>query len=111
MSLLVRDVSELPNGCDIIAVEGDSAKWLNARKMPRLIRLLRVPDLVDEPMVRVLLEDMKKLNLTRAAIVTSSGFSRTALDFANSRPIDLYSKDQLQEILDKVDIYGAARRS
>ncbi len=111
MSLLVRDISEIPNGCDIIAVEGDSAKWLNARKMPRLIRLLRIPDLIDEGMVRQLLEDMKKLSLTRAAIVTSSGFSRTALDFSNSRPIDLVNKDQLQEILDKVDIYGSARRS
>jgi tetratricopeptide (TPR) repeat protein len=111
LTLLVRDIQEIPNGCDIIAVEGDSAKWLNARKMPRLIRLLRVPDLVDETTVRALLENMKKLNLTRAAIVTSSGFSRTALDFANSRPIDLINKDQLQEILDKVDLYGAARHS
>ncbi len=111
MSLQVRDVSDIPNGCDLIAVEGDSAKWLNARKMPRLIRMMRSPDIIDDSMVRALLEQMKKLNLTRAAIVTSSGFSRSATEFADSRPLDLFNKDQLQELLEKVDLYGSSRRS
>ncbi|GAB1481522.1 tetratricopeptide repeat protein [Treponema sp.] len=111
LSLQVRDVMEIPNGCDIVAVESDSSKWLNARKMPRLIRLLRIPDMVDESMIRSLLEQMKKIGMTRAALVTSSGFSRSAMDFSDSRPIDLYNKDQLQEMLIGVDIYGSMRRS
>ena len=61
--------------------------------------------------LRVLLEQMKKLNMTRAAMVTSSGFPRSAMDFADSRPLDLYNKDQLQELLDTVDIYGSMRRT
>lgn len=109
--LQIRDVTEISNGCDLVAVEGDSAKWRNARKMPRLIRFLRTPDMVDETTVRALLEQMKNLGMTRAALATSSGFSRSAMDFADSRPIDLYNKDQLAEMLLNVDLYGDARRS
>jgi len=111
LSLQVRDITELPNGCDIIAVEGDSAKWRNVRKMPRLIRFFRMPEMVDESMVRTILEKVKQLNINRAVIVTSSGFTRTAMEFADSRPVELINKDQLQELLDKVDIYGTIHRS
>lgn len=111
MSLQVRDVIDKPNGCDIIAVEGDSIKWRNVRKQPRLIRFFRMPEMIDEAMVRRLLEETKKQNMTRSVIVTSSGFSRTALEFADSRPVELYNKEQLQDMLNQVDIYKALRRS
>lgn len=111
MSLQIRDVSEVANGCDIVAVEGESAKWLNARKMPRLIRFMRAPEMVDDGVVRGLMEMMKKIGMTRAVLVTSSNFSRTAIEFADSRPIDLVNKDQLTEMLNNVDIYGTAKRS
>jgi hypothetical protein len=81
------------------------------RKIPRLIRFFRIPELIDESMVRLVLEQIKKLNISRAVIVTSSGFSRTALEFADSRPIELYNKDQLQELFNTVDIYGSLRHS
>jgi HJR/Mrr/RecB family endonuclease len=70
-----------------------------------------MPEMVDESTVRAVLEQMKKLNLTRAMIVTSSGFTRTAIDFSDSRPIELINKDQLQELLGTVDIYGSMRRT
>lgn len=111
MTLQVRDVSEIQNGCDIIAVEGDSAKWRNVRKLPRLIRFYRKPEMIDDNVVRILMEQMKKLNMTRAVIVTSSGFTRSAQEFADSRPVELYNKDQLQELLDKTDIYGNTKQS
>ncbi len=111
MSLQIRDVSEVANGCDIVAVEGDAGKWLNARKMPRLVRFMRSPEMIDEAAVRGLMEMMKKVGMTRAVLVTSSSFSRTAMEYADSRPIDLINKDQLTEMLNGVDIYGNAKRS
>ncbi|MEW6563984.1 MAG: tetratricopeptide repeat protein [Spirochaetota bacterium] len=111
MSLQVRDVTEIQNGCDIIAVEGDAAKWRNVRKLPRLIRFYRKPEMIDDNLVRMLMEQMKKLNMTRAVIVTSSGFTRSAQEFADSRPVELINKDQLQELLNKTDIYGNAKKS
>jgi HJR/Mrr/RecB family endonuclease len=39
--------------------------------------------------------------------VTSSGFSRSALEFAENRSVELIKKDRLQELLAKA---GAAQR-
>jgi tetratricopeptide (TPR) repeat protein len=111
MDLNVKDIKPIPNGCDIIAMENDSAKWRNARKMPRLIRFYRMPELVDEAKIRAILEDIKNQNMTRGAVVTSSGFSKSALEFADSRPIELYNKEKLQELLHAVtDADNSKRR-
>jgi restriction endonuclease Mrr len=91
-------------------VEGDAAKWRNVRKLPRLIRFYRKPELIDDTAVRILMEQMKKLNMTRAVIITSSGFTRSAQEFADSRPVELFNKDQLQDLLNKTDIYGNAKK-
>jgi tetratricopeptide (TPR) repeat protein len=106
LALTVQNEKSLPTGCDIIAVENDSAKWRNVRKAPRLMRFFRIPDMVDEGKIRSLLDDMKKQNMARAMAITSSGFLRSAMDFADSRPVELFNKEQLQELLQKVDRDG-----
>ncbi len=98
LGLNVRDTSPLRDGCQFVAVEPQN-KWRNTRALPTLIRFLRVTDLVDESTVRSFHEEMKKLNITRGIIVSSSGFSRLAMDFAESRPVNLYDKDRLQSLL------------
>jgi tetratricopeptide (TPR) repeat protein len=110
MDLNVKDIKPIPNGCDIIAMENDSAKWRNTRKMPRLIRFYRMPEMVDEGKIRTILEDIKTQNMTRGGVVTSSGFSGSALEFANSRPVELYNKEKLQELLHNVTEGGNSRR-
>jgi tetratricopeptide (TPR) repeat protein len=99
MDLQVQNSKSLPEGCEITAIENDAAKWRNVRKMPRLIRFYRSPDPVDEPKVRSILDDAKSGNITRAAIITSAEFTRSALDYANSRPIELFNKEKLQAML------------
>jgi tetratricopeptide (TPR) repeat protein len=101
MGLSIRDISEIQNGVDIIAVESESDKWMAAKKMPRLIRFLRVSDNLDDGSVRSLLDQMKQLGIVRGSIVTSSGFSRTALEFAENRSVELLTKEKLQEMLAK----------
>ncbi|WP_028973767.1 tetratricopeptide repeat protein [Spirochaeta cellobiosiphila] len=99
MGLVVQDIKEIPNGSQIIAIEGDSAKWRNTRKMPKLIRFLRIPDMIEENIIRDLHEEMKSLGANRAIIFSSSNFSRMAITFAESRPVDLMNKDKLQNYL------------
>jgi tetratricopeptide (TPR) repeat protein len=103
MGLGVRDITDIPNGCQVIAVESESEKWRNARKQPKLLRFLRIPELISESTVRSLHEEMKNLGVTRGVVITSSNFSRKAIDFAETRPIDLVNKEQLQTILQKAD--------
>ncbi|MBT3274015.1 MAG: tetratricopeptide repeat protein [Spirochaetales bacterium] len=98
LDLSTNDISDIPNGCQIIAMEQES-KWRNARRMPRLIRLLRVADVVDLSAVRSIHEEMKKLSVLRGIIITSSRFSKSAVDFAETRPVDLIDKERLHTIL------------
>jgi tetratricopeptide (TPR) repeat protein len=103
IGLNVQDIKDIPNGCEILGVEAES-KMRNVRKIPKLVRLLRVAELIPESTVRALQDEMKSQNVPRGIIITSSNFSRKAVDFASNRPIDLYGKEQLQQILKKADI-------
>lgn len=103
LDLQVRDVKSTDGGSDIIAVEAQS-KWRNARKMPKLLRFLRITDTVDESTIRAVHEEMKKQNVTRGVVITSSIFSKKAADFAETRPIELCNKERLQELLKKITL-------
>ena len=97
----IRDVINTPNGVDFITVENESEKWLGTKKKPQLIRFLRVSEPLDDSSVRSLLDKMKKLGIIRGVIVTSSSFNRAAIEFAENRSVELYHKEQLQELLAK----------
>jgi tetratricopeptide (TPR) repeat protein len=101
--LTVRDVRQIEGGCEVIAVEPTS-KWRNAREMPKMLRFLRISDTIDESTVRDTHEAMRRQNITRGVIMCSSSFSREAAEFAQSRPIDLYGKDKLQALLQKIEM-------
>ncbi|MBN2874170.1 MAG: tetratricopeptide repeat protein [Spirochaetales bacterium] len=103
LNLAVRDVMSTQNGVDFIAVENESDKWLATKKMPHLIRFLRVSESLDDSAIRSLLDSMKKLGIIRGVIVTSSSFSRTAVEFAENRSVELYHKEQLQELFKKAN--------
>jgi len=111
MSLSIRDISDVPNGCQIVAVETESSKWRNARKMPKVLRFLRVPELISESTVRSLHEEMRNLGVARGIIISSSNFSRKAVEYAETRPIDLVNKDQLQELLKNIKLPKAKTRT
>jgi restriction endonuclease Mrr len=70
--------------------------------MPKLIWFLRVTEMVNETNIRIILEKMKNLNITRSIIITSANFSRMAIEYAESRPIELYDKERLKDLLGKI---------
>ncbi|MFP4209775.1 MAG: tetratricopeptide repeat protein [Alkalispirochaeta sp.] len=98
MGFSIQSIADEPNGAKVIAVEAKT-NWRNTKAMPHLIRFVRVAELIDEATVRETQEEMKSQNINRAAIVASSNFSRMAIDYAESRPIDLLNKDKLQKLL------------
>ncbi len=101
LKLEVRDVKTTPHGVEILAVEAEK-NWRSGRSMPRLILFMRDNDMIDVSIVRSLSEMMKKNNISRGIVVTSSNFTRTAIEFAETRPIDLVNKEQLSGVLKKV---------
>lgn len=98
LKLDTREISHLVNGCQIIAFEAES-KWRNVRKIPLLLRCLRVTEVIDESTVRSLHEEMKKTNINRGVLITNSTFSKRAYEFAETRPIDLFNKEKLTSVL------------
>jgi hypothetical protein len=110
LQLNIRDVSMTPNGVDLIAVENDSEKWMGTKKMPRLLRYLRVSEMLDDSAVRSLMDQMRKLGIIRGSIITSSSFNRSALEFGENRAVELFAKDQLQELLSKTTLPSVPHR-
>jgi len=103
MGLTVRDTRAVEGGCEIVAVEA-AGKWRNTRPIPKVVRFLRISDAIAEGSVRDTHEAMRRQNITRGMIMTSSSFSPEAQEFAESRPIDLVGKSKLQALLQKVEI-------
>ncbi|OQB01404.1 MAG: bacteriophage N4 receptor, outer membrane subunit [Spirochaetes bacterium ADurb.Bin215] len=106
LELSVRDIRETKYGCALVAVENDGEKWRNVRKMPRLILFYRDPNLIEDAFLRALQEEMKKQSIIRGIVITSSGFTRSALEFAESRPLELIGREKLEHMLSSVDLFG-----
>lgn len=98
MGLSIQSMTDEKDGVSLIAVEAKT-NWRNTKAMPNLLRFVRVAELIDEATVRQTYEEMRNQNITRAKIVASTNFSRMAMDYAESRPIELYNKDHLQKYL------------
>ena len=101
LDLHITDFKIMPDGCEIKAVENESEKWRNTRKIPRLLRYYRSADPIQEERVRLILEDAKAENIPKTAVFSSSGFSRSAINYASSRSVELFSTEKLKEMLDK----------
>jgi tetratricopeptide (TPR) repeat protein len=102
LGLSVQNTKSIEDGCQALCVEGGDGKWRNTRKTTVLLRILRSTDAVDEGAVRSFYEEMKTANVAKAVFLTSSTFSRTAASFVENRPIELWSKDKLQALLQKL---------
>ena len=101
LGLAVHDIEILSDtDIEIIATESEG-KWRNTRQTNRIVRILRTTDTIQEKMLRSLHESMKSKNATRVIVITSGEFAQSAIDFANTRPIELYGKKELIGILKK----------
>lgn len=99
----VQAARDTKNGCSIFGVEKGTEKWLNARKKPQLFLFLRDTEVVKEDYLRNVHEGMKKQNMFKAFIITSSSFSKEALEFAANRPLELIDSQKLEKLLEKVN--------
>jgi tetratricopeptide (TPR) repeat protein len=100
MGMSIQSVTEKNDTVQITAVDAAS-NWRTAKKQPKLIHFIRIAEMIEEATVREVHEQMRDGNVTRAYVVASSNFSRKAIDFAESRPIELVNKDKLQTLLKK----------
>jgi tetratricopeptide (TPR) repeat protein len=95
----VTDVQMLKQSCRVFVVEKNTGQWRNARKFPKIMLFLRNTSNVDLPVIRDFHEDLTSFKATRGMIFAGTQFTRTALEFAESRPIEIYDKEKLLGIL------------
>lgn len=88
------------SGCQLMCVEAASDDWRNMRKQAFLLRFYRDPEPVEDVIIREVLDQAKAANCTKAYFFTSSAFTRTAVNFAENRPIELVSKEKLERLLE-----------
>lgn len=101
MNLTINEINII-NDTEIEMLASESeGKWRNTRATNRLIRIIRTMDTVQEKFLRNLYESMKSRNATRIIVITTGDYAQTAVEFANTRPIELYSKNELINLLRK----------
>lgn len=86
---------------DIIAIEPEG-RFRNLRRGNRLIKIIRSTDIINDDVLRKLHESMKNKSATRVMIIAAGEFSQSAIEFANTRPIDLLGKAELVSLLKKL---------
>lgn len=86
---------------DFLATEQEG-KWRNTKRSNRVVKIRRDANLVNELLVRQIQEDMKKFQANRGLILSTSGFSPSAMEFAATRPIDLIDRKQMTTYLKKI---------
>jgi tetratricopeptide (TPR) repeat protein len=82
---------------EIFAAETEDRR--NTRRVQKLIRIIRTTEPINENPLRRLHEAIKAKNAARAVFITTGEFSQPAIDFSNTRPIELYDKTKLLSLL------------
>lgn len=101
MNFSINDINIISDTeIEIIASESEG-KWRNTRATNRIVRVLRSTETVQEKYLRSLHETMRSKNATRIIVITTGEFAQSAVDFANTRPIELYGKNELINMLRK----------
>ncbi len=75
----------------------------NTKRIYRLIRIYRTTTPVTDTMLRNLYDMMKPKNAQRIMVITTGDFTQSAIDYSNTRPIELFSKTKLIELLKRVN--------
>ncbi|HNR89484.1 MAG TPA: tetratricopeptide repeat protein [Spirochaetota bacterium] len=102
MGLTIMDVDIISDTViEILATETEG-KWRNTRRTNRIIRIMRNTDSVGDKLLRQLHESMKLRNATRVIIISTGEYSQSAVDFSNTRPIELLGKNELVGLLRNV---------
>ena len=90
--LSAGSVEQKKFGCMMVATESKNENWMNMRQSPYLLVFYREPDLIEDGVLRKLLEIVKSKNYVKVIIASSAGFTRTATGFSENRPIELIPK-------------------
>lgn len=100
LNLATTQADSKKSGCVLLCTEAKNDDWRNNRKFNYLLRFYRDPEPVEDVSIRELLDQGKKFNCTKCYFFSSTTFTRSAVNFAESRPIELVPKEKLEKLLE-----------
>ncbi len=102
MGLAVQDVF-LKNQdlVEIFALEPQS-RWRDAKRTTIIARVYRSAEAISYDDIRGLYDSMRKINAMRSICITANKFTKSAIEFAQIRPIDLVDKEELTKLLHSI---------
>jgi len=98
----IMDVDIMSDTDIEMLVTETEGKWRNTRRSNKIIRILRTTDTINDKLLRQLHEKMKPKNANRVVIISTGDYSQSAMDFSNTRPIELIGKGDLVKLLRQV---------
>lgn len=104
MELFTIQIKTTKNGCSLLARDARNDNWMANRQQQYRVDFYRVTDPIDDTAVRSLADEVKKMNYAKGFICASAGFTRTAENYAETRPVELINKDKLEKVLAKAGI-------
>ena len=104
LSCSPKDVNMTKSLCKIIAVDAKNENWRNVRQQLVLLIFHRESDMLEDSDLRTLVEEIQKQNYVKGIVCSSAGFTRSAMNFAETRPLELVGKEKLQQLLNKAEI-------
>ena len=101
-NLACQKATITPFGCAMLASEDKKDNWMNSKKHIYYVLFYRSTDVIEDTVVRKVSDELKSKGYSRGIIFASSDFSHSSITFAESRPITLVPKDQLEALFKKV---------
>ena len=102
MNLNITDLEIISDTeIEILAVETEG-KWRNSRQFNKIIRINRTTEALPDTYFRTVYDTMKPRNATTILIITTGDVSPKALEFVNTRPVNIKGKSELAELLKKI---------
>ena len=99
----ISEITAIDDYVDIVT-EVDTAKWADIV----IFRFFRTQNAIGELPIRDFYGKIKELKAGRGGCFTAGSFSEGAKRFIEGRPIDLFARDGLKRVLDRLSVGGKA---
>jgi len=83
-------------------VSESEGEWIKARTSRKLVIFHRDNEPVSDQILRIELDKMKRFNASEVVIYSSSGFTASASEFSQNRPLKLIGREELSTILNEI---------
>lgn len=88
---------------EIYALETQS-RWRDAKKATIIVRIYRSAEPIGYDEIRGLYDVMRKIGSLRSICLATSPFTKSAVEFAQIRPIDLMKQEDFIKLLHNIKV-------